>query len=80
MRNKIKKQTPEKNTPFVEKEELENLIKEMMTDKEVEDLLKEGFTREQIAYEANEKKKCDEQGRVIGKIIDILTWIFPDFK
>lgn len=40
MRNKIKKQTPEKNTPFVEKEELENLIKEMMTDKEVEDLLK----------------------------------------
>ena len=52
----------------------------MMTDKEVEDLLKEGFTREQIAYVANEKKKCDEQGRVIGKIIDILTWIFPDFK
>ena len=80
MRNKIKKQTPEKNTPFVEKEELENLIKEMMTYKEVEDLPKEGFTREQIAYVANEKKKCDEQGRVIGKIIDILTWIFPDFK
>lgn len=48
MRNKIKKQTPEKNTPFVEKEELENLIKEMMTDKEVEDLLKEGFTRDKL--------------------------------
>ena len=67
MRNKIKKQVPDRNKPLVEKEELENLIKEMMTDKEVEDLLKEGFTREQIAYVANEKKKCDEQGRVIGK-------------
>lgn len=80
MRNKIKKQVPDRNKPLVEKEELEDLIKEKLTDEEVEDLLKEGFTREQIAYVANEKKKCDEQGRVIGKIIDILTWIFPDFK
>lgn len=66
--------------PLVEKEEQENLIKEKLTDKEVEDLLKEGFTREQIACVAKEKKKCDNQGRIIGKIIDILTWIFPDFK
>ena len=43
-------------------------------------MLKKGFNREPIADVANEKKKCDEQGRVIGKIIDILTWIFPDFK
>ena len=38
MRNKIKKQVPDRNKPLVEKEELENLIKEMMTDKEVEEM------------------------------------------
>lgn len=80
MRNKIKKQTPERNKPLVEKEEQENLIKEKLTDEEVEDLLKEGFTREQIACVAKEKKKCDNQSRIIGRIINILTWIFPDFK
>ncbi|MFQ7538550.1 MAG: hypothetical protein ACLRL6_15015 [Clostridium sp.] len=79
MRNKIKKQVPDRNKPLVEKEELENLIKEMMTDKEVEDLLKEGFTENKL-HMWPMKRRNDEQGRVIGKIIDILTWIFPDFK
>ena len=75
----IKKQTHHSNKP-VENEEQENLIKEKFTETEVEDLIREGFTKEQIAYVAKEKIKGDKQGRIIGIITDILTWIFPDFK
>ena len=76
----IKKQTHHSNKPSVENEEQENLIKENFTEAEVEDSIKEGITKEQIAYVAKEKIKGDKQGRIIGIIIDILTWIFPDFK
>ncbi|EFP62440.1 hypothetical protein DWW36_12660 [Erysipelotrichaceae bacterium AF15-26LB] len=76
----INKQTHHSNEPSVENEEQENLIKEKFTETEVEDLIREGFTKEQIAYVAKEKIKGDKQGRIIGIITDILTWIFPDFK
>lgn len=75
-----KKQITQINKPLVEIEEQEELIKEKFTEEEVEDLLKEGFTREQIAYVAKENIKGEKQGRIIGFIVEILTWIFPDFS
>lgn len=75
--SKNKNQTSEKNKPFVEKEEQEKLIKEKFTEEEAEALMKEGFTREQIAYVAKEKIKGDKQCRIIGRIVNIITWIFP---
>ena len=77
MRNN--KQATQRKKPLAAKDEQEKLIKEKFTE-EVKELLKEGFTMEQIAYVAKDKIKGDKQCRIIGIIFDILTWFIPDFK
>ena len=65
-KKKSETETPQNNNkPLFEEEEREKLIKE--------NLEKEGFSRDQIAYVAKEKAS----GEKFGKILDILTYLLP---
>ena len=61
----------------IPKEDQESLIHEVFTQEEIDDLIKEGFSQEQIAYVAKDKIQGNKITRWIGKIIHLLTWIFP---
>lgn len=72
-----KKQASQRNKALVKKEDQEQFIQEKFTEDEVKELLQEGFTKDQIAWVAKEKIQADKQCRIIGRIVEILTWIFP---
>ena len=62
---------------FDEGEDLDKLIAEYLTQEEAEELKQAGFCKEQIAYVAKEKMKGEKQGKVIEKVLDILSWVMP---
>ncbi|MEJ8738312.1 hypothetical protein WKT02_12745, partial [Erysipelotrichaceae bacterium HCN-30851] len=66
---------PQNNEPLVKEEEQDKLINEYLSKEEVEDLMKEGFSKDQIAYVAREKEKGERQWKILEKILDILPWI-----
>ena len=65
------------NEPLVKEEEQDKLINKYLSKEEVEDLMKEGFSKDQIAYVAREKEKGERQGEILETILDILPWIVP---
>ncbi len=71
-----KKETSQREKPLIEIEDQDRLIKENLTEEEVADLLNEGFSKEQIAYVANERAKADKQWELIEAILDVAPWIF----
>lgn len=70
-----KTKLPQNNEPLVKEEEQDKLIDEYLSKEEVEDLMKEGFSKDQIAYVAREKEKGEKQWKILEKILDILPWI-----
>lgn len=72
-----KTKLPQNNEPLVKEEEQDKLINKYLSKEEVEDLMKEGFNKAQIAYVAREKEKGERQGEILETILDILPWIVP---
>lgn len=72
-----KTKLPQNNEPLVKEEEQDKLINKYLSKEEVEDLMKEGFSKDQIAYVAREKEKGERQGDILETILDILPWIVP---
>lgn len=72
-----KTKLPQNNEPLVKEEEQDKLINKYLSKEEVEDLMKEGFNKDQIAYVAREKEKGERQGEILETILDILPWIVP---
>ncbi|MEF2783998.1 MAG: hypothetical protein U0N20_12985 [Clostridium sp.] len=72
-----KTKLPQNNEPLVKEEEQDKLINKYLSKEEVEDLMKEGFSKDQIAYVAREKEKGERQGEILETILDILPWIVP---
>lgn len=72
-----KTKLPQNNEPWVKEEEQDKLINKYLSKEEVEDLMKEGFSKDQIAYVAREKEKGERQGEILETILDILPWIVP---
>lgn len=75
-----KTQKSQGNKSLFEEEERERLIAVNLSEEEVDNLLKGGFSRDQIAYVAKEKEKGNIQCDIIGGIIEILTWLIPPLK
>lgn len=71
------KETNLNNKPLFEEEEREKLIKENLTEEEVENLEKGGFNRDQIAWVGKEKASSEKFGKKIPIIAEILTWLPP---
>ena len=66
-----KTKLPQNNEPLVKEEEQDKLINKYLSKEEVEDLMKEGFSKDQIAYVARERKKARDKGKFLKQF-----WIF----
>lgn len=71
------KETIQKKEPLFEEEEREKLIKENLSEEEVENLEKGGFNRDQIAYVAKEKASGQKFRNLLDILTEVLPWIVP---
>ena len=74
---KLEKENSGKEEPLFEEEEREKLIEENLTEEEIENLTKAGYSRDQIAWVGKQKASSEKFGKKIPIIAEILTWLPP---
>lgn len=59
------------------KQDNDELLKQGLTQKEIEDLTQKGFTKEEMIQAKEYDKKIKKGSNLIAWIVDMITWLIP---
>lgn len=65
---------------YLSDDELEILFRKGMNEKEIKDLLKRGFKKEELENIADYNNKVSDSSKRVGIFVDIITWIAALFS
>lgn len=59
------------------KQDNDELLKQGLTQKEIEDLTQKGFTKEEMIQAKEYDKEIKKGSNLIAWIVDMITWLIP---
>lgn len=59
------------------KQDNDELLKQGLTQKEIEDLTQKGFTKEEMIQAKKYDKEIKKGSNLIAWIVDLITWLIP---
>lgn len=59
------------------KQDNDELLKQGLTQKEIEDLTQKGFTKEEMIQAKEYDKEIKKGSNLIAWIVDLITWLIP---